>query len=656
MKPLCDATRTLLRPLYSEIKGELELSTDKVGQWTIVAHGETIGTHRYPPRGDLLGRLRSIPGATVHANDPYAVTVAQGFVALAMVQAILSTTKVQLKFSDSEVAASWQVVELHAALADLCAERVARWKLTKELPADCSNLEEHPDRPLMNHQRVCVKNNLDLPGYGNFLKMGTGKTPVAIITAMNMIKQRQAMGNFAPLRMLVVCPNAVRQNWYEEFGSFATRMGKVSICRGDEVQRITRLAQGLNTGDIPGLQFTAIIIGVDTLPRMEGFLSKMEWDLMVVDEAHTFVNGRTARCQAIQSVAAMAYKRLPLTGSPIRNNPLDLYELFEFISPGLSGFTSRRAWNAYYGVYTRTEQGFMKLEDMANIPMMKENLARCAMIVTKEEVLDLPAKTYQVEEVELTEKQKEVYKKVLDELALEIEGSLAGATGASKSLIIQNILVQMLRLSQVTGGFINWPDIVDPETGALIQKGHTEYFPTSPKIQRLLELILDEERGENDKCIVWCHHRAELAWVSAALAANGVKHVCYHGDVSEAARLEAVRLYNNDPTVRVFLATQGSGGTGLNLLGFNPKAEVPQPTNTTDEYFLSQGWSSIVREQAEDRGHRNGGRVPVRITTIVVPGSIDVQIERRLRMKKDVSSETQDVRELLSTLLGDLPE
>lgn len=656
MKPLCESTRELLKPLSPNTSGELILSIRDEGEWMIEAHGVTVGTHRYSPDPILLGKIKHIPGSHSVQGNPYAYYMASGFVAFDILKSMIIASKVQLTFASTDAEWSWKIIEMHAALADVCAERVARWKLTKEVPPECLVLEEHPDRPLMDHQKICVRNNLDLPGYGNFLKMGTGKTPVAIATAMNMIRQRHETGDTSTLRMLVVCPNAVRQNWFEEFMAFSTRVGKVTICRGNEAGRIGRLAQGLSVDDAPGAQFTAVIVGLDTLPRMETYAAMVEWDLMVVDEAHTFVNGKTARCKAIQKVALKANRRLALTGSPIRNTPLDLYELIEFVSPGLSGFTSRKSWNDYYGHWVRGAGGFMSLEGMLNLPMLKENLARCSMIVSKDEVLQLPEKTYHVEEVELTDRQREVYKQVVDQLAVEIEGSLSGADGPNRSMIIQNILVKMLRLSQVTGGFINWPAVCDPETGVVLTPAQTEYFPTSPKIQRLMELLLDEDREPGSKCIVWCHHLAELRWVAATLEANGVEFVEYYGEVNERDRQIAVDRYNNDPTVKVFLATQGAGGTGLNLLGYNSKSTNPIDCNTTDEYFMSQGWSSIIREQAEDRGHRKGARSSVRITTIVVPGSIDMQIERRLRQKKEVSNETQDVRELLKLLLGETPE
>lgn len=656
MTPLCESTRKLVQPLESwNAQGSVELFFDsETNQLNIEVCGKVQAGYRSPPNHEVFGRIASIPG--IHRghipNTFYAVL---GFVTFDILHALRSSG-LSIIFLNDQARYKWMEFELLGAMADICAQRVAKWKASKEVPPECLDLEYIKDGPLaaMGNQLVCARNMLDMPGYGSFMRMGTGKTPTAIITACNIVKQHREAGETRPIRVLVICPNQVRLNWQREFATFTTRPTKITRIQGSDIGRLTKLAQSLNIEDTPEVQLTVSIIGQDTLRVCQQFLSMVEWDFIVLDEAHNFVNGRTARVDALMKLRSS--KRAALTGTPIRNTPLDLYQLMEWLIPGVTGFTSQKSFNAYYGDWVRGGGGYSKLEGILNLPMLKENLARCSMVVSKEEVLNLPDKVYRVVEVGLTAKQKEVYKQLAEQLALEIEQDLAGINPANKSMIIQNILVKLLRLSQVTSGFVNWPDIFDPVTGIQLQAGHTEYFSTSPKIQAVMDILLGEEKTELDKTIIWCHHLPELAWMAATLKANGVDFVEYHGGVSQLDREKAIDRYNNDPKCGVFLGNPATGGVGTNLLGYDPKSDNPQPTNTTEEIFMSQGWSSILREQAEDRGHRKGGRVAVTITTLVVPGSIDTQIDKRVMDKRDMSLETQDLKDLLAVLMGEDPE
>jgi hypothetical protein len=71
------------------------------------------------------------------------------------------------------------------------------------------------------------------------------------------------------------------------------------------------------------------------------------------------------------------------------------------------------------------------------------------------------------------------------------------------------------------------------------------------------------------------------------------------------------------------------------------------------EIFFSCNWSYIIRDQGEARGHRRDARSPgVRITDLVVPDTIDEEIRERLRAKKEMAMSVQDLKGILTKLLG----
>jgi DNA repair protein RAD16 len=138
--------------------------------------------------------------------------------------------------------------------------------------------------------------------------------------------------------------------------------------------------------------------------------------------------------------------------------------------------------------------------------------------------------------------------------------------------------------------------------------------------------------------------------MEAALIAAGEKPVTFYGATSFDERSAAEKSFNEDPECRWFIGNPQAGGTGLNLLGYPPEDPERVNTNCTQVYYMSQNWSSILREQSEDRSHRRGTREPVTITEVVVPQTIDVVIAKRLYEKRLNAMDALDIREVLSSI------
>ena len=98
------------------------------------------------------------------------------------------------------------------------------------------------------------------------------------------------------------------------------------------------------------------------------------------------------------------------------------------------------------------------------------------------------------------------------------------------------------------------------------------------------------------------------------------------------------------------MGNPSSGGTGLNILGYDPTEPDKYETYTDTEIFFSTDWNAAKRSQAEDRAHRRGTRMPVRIIDLVVPGTIDEEIRARVAGKVQTAVMIQDVKEILTRL------
>lgn len=454
-------------------------------------------------------------------------------------------------------------------------------------------------------------------------------------------------GEGRPYRCIIVCPKGVRSNWLSEFEGFATQCGNVQIIRGGPIRRMKQLIEAFMIDD--DTKFVCVVVGYETLVKSWEALGMIQWDLAVTDEGHYYKNPNTTRFEYVMKLRDISAKRLTLTGTPITNTELDLYAQFEFMGKGFSGFTSWQGWKDFYAVYEDTQNGKKIVgTQKANIPFLQERLARLSFQVTKAEALPgLPDKVYDVIEVEMSEQQEDIYRQVAEQLAAEIEDELDSSN--NKSLTINCILTKLLRLAQITSGFVSWDAVYDPHSGEELRGGRLEFFNPDVKLEQLVETL--KEKGPNDKTIVWSCWVPNIRRIKERLDLEGIRCVTYYGSNSEDEREAAVRDFNCDRGCKVFIGNPAAGGTGLNLLGYPPHDGAAYETNANHVIYYSQNWSPTARWQSEDRAHRRGTREPVRYSDLVVPQTIDEQIRARVLKKKENALTVADIRSVLRAVL-----
>tara|TARA_R100000152_G_C6779547_1_gene211278 strand:+ start:1165 stop:3180 length:2016 start_codon:yes stop_codon:yes gene_type:complete len=516
-------------------------------------------------------------------------------------------------------------------------------KSTPDLPADWI---DHPQFPLSDYQRVAVQMSLGQEGTGLFMDRGTGKTAVAVQRICMEAKRLREKDPKKMLRALIVVPNQVRLNWEHEITKFTVLPGKVSVIRGTQEKRIRSLVQAITTEE--DCAFSAVIIGYDSLvASMHAFGRKNLWDLIILDESHFIKSATTKRWKAMEGLRDCGAQRMILTGTPIGNSLMDLWTQLEFLGHGYSGFSKFSAFRSFHGVWTDAGQnGIKRLEGVKNVPLLQERLARVTFSVTKEDAgLNLPDKVYDLHEVEMTKEQSAAYKAMAEHLAAEIEDKMSGDVDP---VTAQNILTQLLRLAQITSGHIVIDANVDPDTGEELRAKQTKRLGTSnPKIDAVVDLLTAEDRDPKGKTLIWACFTEDIRAIAERLEAEGIECGTYYGATPQSERDELVRRFNGDDSLKVLILNPQTAGEGLNLLGYDENSDM----YTDHEIFFSQNWSAILRGQAEDRAHRRGTRMPVRITDLTVPGTIDEDIRQRVQGKLANAQASLDIKDILHSVL-----
>lgn len=138
------------------------------------------------------------------------------------------------------------------------------------------------------------------------------------------------------LPSLIVCPPTLTGHWYHEILKFTSNLRPVTYL-GPLKDRLA-LQSSLASYDVVIMSYEVVRNDID-------FLSTMQWNYCILDEGHVIKNGRTKLTKAVKMVRAN--HRLILSGTPIQNNVLELWSLFDFLMPGFLG--TERSFNERFG-------------------------------------------------------------------------------------------------------------------------------------------------------------------------------------------------------------------------------------------------------------------------------------------------------------------
>lgn len=534
------------------------------------------------------------------------------------------------------------------------ARKVAAFKTTRTVPPSPEHWVERTDRPLADYQRLAVQLADGFDSLALFADRGTGKTAMRVQGVCHSARLHRMAGK-GMYRVLCVVPQQARMNWATEFERFATVKGKVTVIRGGLLDRLRALHRVVASEE--DLAFSVGIISYESAVNTVDYLCRVPWEEIDFDESHKFKSSRTKRWKAIEQLRDCAAKRVPMTGTPIGNSYMDLWTQLEACGRGLSGFESFEEFRKFHGNWVSVDGqvfGVEKLTALKNVPLLQERLARLTFAITKKEAgLQLPEKVYDFWEVKMTKRQAEVYEAVSTQLRAEIEDRLSDS---ADTVTVENILTQLLRLAQITSGHVGLDRKLDQLTGETLKERRTEQISwPNPKVEAVIEMLTAEDRDPLGKTIVWSCFVPDIKALEKRLTEAGIGHALYYGGVKQSDRDEMVRRFNWDPDCKVIVCNPQSASEALNLLGYdwdNP-AGPQQKTYTDHEIFFACNWSSLMRDQAEDRAHRRGTRTQVRITDLVVPGTIDEEIRARVRQKKQMADLVLDIRAILRAVFTD---
>jgi len=393
--------------------------------------------------------------------------------------------------------------------------------------------------------------------------------------------------------VLIVAPLSILGVWEEEFEKFAAFPYALAVLTGPGSRKLDTLRH------MTGAVLQVVVVNYESAWRMEKDLAAWRPDLIIADEGHKIKTHNIAASKAMHRLGEKAGYRLLLTGTVITNKAIDVFSQFKFVNPAIFGqsfyaFRSRYFDMVGYGNHTPVLKKSMEAE-------LTEKLHSISFRATKAECLDLPETTDVIRQVELEPAALRVYRGLVKESYAEL---------SSGEVTAPNILTRLLRLSQLTGGFIG-----NDETATVEQ--------ISAAKLSALEDILDGAAAEGKKLVIIARFIPEIRAICGLLEKRGLRYSYITGEVKN--REEQVSAFQNDPAVMAFVGQIATAGLGITL------------TAASSMVFYSLDYSMSNFEQTKARIHRVGQRMPCTYLYLVARGTVDEKVLKALKDKADLA-------------------
>ena len=440
-------------------------------------------------------------------------------------------------------------------------------------------------------------------------EMGLGKTIQTIVFLYSLFKEGHCRGPF-----LVSAPLSTIINWEREFETWAPDFYVVTYIGDKDSRAVIRehelsFEEGAVRGgakasrlrkDAP-IKFHVLLTSYELIGIDAATLGSLEWQILVVDEAHRLKNNQSKFFRILNS-----YKinhKLLLTGTPLQNNLEELFHLLNFLTPDnfndLQGFLNE----------------FSDLAKDDQVRRLHELLGPHLLRRLKADVLKgMPSKSEFIVRVDLAPMQKKFYKWILTRNfeALNTKGG-----GQQVSLI--NIMMDLKKCC-------NHPYLfpVAAQEAPIAPSGAYECSALTKASGKLvvLQKMLKKLRTDGHRVLIFSQMTKMLDILEDFMEGEGYKYERIDGGITGALRQEAIDRFNAPNAQQFcFLLSTRAGGLGINLA-------------TADTVIIyDSDWNPHNDIQAFSRAHRIGQANKVMIYRFVTRSSVEERITQVAKKK-----------------------
>ncbi len=385
-------------------------------------------------------------------------------------------------------------VSMDKTIADILHSYEGRNEILQAIKRNEYAIPEHAF--LMQHQRACREIAKYYKRFAFFLDTGTGKT----LTALQIIED---VGS----RFIVICPKAnIKSAWIEDQEKFFPNMKLFPLSRNMSKEDYIVLAK---KWCVPFTKLSKDAIKKALIEYAQGYIINPESfksdikDIegisgingIIFDESTIIKNPQSQITKEVTDYAEGLEYAYILTGKPTPNGIMDYFSQMRIVDPCLLGASFFHFKNTYF-----TPCGYMGY-DLRPKPDAEEKIAaRIAsksIIISKEDCLDLPDKTYIKIGVTLNNNARKYYNDMEKTQIISI---------LENNISVPNKLACVMKLRQITSGFVM------SEDAPIAIKEHSDKLKA---LDEQLDII-----GASP-VIIWAQFKEEIRMISKMLQSKG---------------------------------------------------------------------------------------------------------------------------------------
>lgn len=418
--------------------------------------------------------------------------------------------------------------------------------------------------------------------------MGLGKThqTMALLASIQSKYQTKKTQNAMTPKFLVICPTTVLEHWESKVIEFAPKLKPLKFHGPKRNSTLKFISDSHHT----------LITSYGVVLRDIKQLSKIDWEVLVLDEAHLIKNRRSETYKSVSKLKSRM--RLCLTGTPIENNLLELKALYDFLVPG------------YLGTDDYFKKSFLKPIDGDDEGLKEKKKRQLLTFInplkmrrTKSQVLnDLPEKIEDKRYCSLSEEQVALYRQTV---SLRSNPLINKLQENDTSIPYMHVLATLQVLKQIC----NHPSLITGRQWSGQQSGKFE----------LLQEILNEAFRSDHKVVIFTQYIGMITIISEYLKSIDKDHVILNG--STKSRGQVIAKFQTDPKCKVFIGSLLAGGIGIDL------------TAASVVIHYDRWWNASKENQATDRVYRIGQKRSVQVIKMVTKGTLEEKIDQMITNK-----------------------
>jgi len=482
-------------------------------------------------------------------------------------------------------------------------------------PEDCYVLN---DTRFRSYQTQCLNNLLLNDGSTIVaLEMGLGKTPVSLAfiyeTWQNDIAQDTKLTKF-----LIVTPASLRPNWIREVSKYLPSAKTIHLY-GSSPSSYMMAEMIAGDSNVMFISYETLRSSIKNIGKENNITKTFPWSSilagvtplrLILDEAHYIKNPETSNAQSIFAIPN-PLSITPLTGTPMKNGPKELFTLMKCVNKDLAG--NYNSWVNYHTIDNgRVARDPDELRELIK-PYMFRRLKR-------DVIKELPPINRMTIEHELSPKAKSLYTAVIEGFYTTLSSWDGNRDNANT---IQSLLAQLIRMKQVCA-----EDKID-------------------FIADLATEIFDSDESDYRKVIIFSQFANSPPIVDMIAKRLGQEAISFTGNDDPSTRYDRVQKFQNDPSINFLVASTKAASEGLNI------------TAAGHIIFTDLMWTPADHQQAEGRAYgRMNDLHSITSRYVVADGTVEDDIAQILTRKitqnaqviDGITDESSIAMELLTVL------